>query len=1002
MKPQKQVWTGLGAVLFALANVVLCYVFGSGGPRIALSVVLAIAGIATLVSGVYRVPALDVDQVPVNALRPTPQERPWTLLEVARWIAMIAGAASALIGVTAFRVAMYEEEMFEPRGISALVTAIVGGTLFLRAYVAGTQLREMPDKSDAWDRVVAWIEDHGAVPAVLILTIATGVIFAGVFLGESIGDDLTFHMAESRRLADCIAAGDWDFWNPSANGGYASAYYYQVIPQLASALPTAVFGHHLFWFQLSLWLPLVAIPLAGYRGMRMMNATPWQALAAAFALAFVSGASRWGSGADGTFQVGLYTQTWALAAFPLGLGYGVRYLTQGEKLPQAIAWGAFVFLCHPFASIALCLGLAVGTAAYYLQFPVTSKRFKIIASGLLFLALAYVAYKFFFDRPQPLPDKPDAAVAAFKYFYIAPGVLIVGLMMRVGARGKLLAYLLIGALAIALLGNIIAFCVTDVVPKRPEGATEDLPPEWQLGNAVIYLGPILLLLGVIGRLVQRIVFELRDGEPEATEEAGPSVQVFWRLCIIGACLAVATLPGWITVIVDRDGFGGFPHRVWDEVGPGYKELSRWYSKGMLFDEHRVQILTWALPIVLAFGRMKFARWLWAPALTYAALLAIGPHAPKTADDLLPAVRFLGAMQVIVALGIGAGLYSIGRMVWMARANGFVGTLSRVLGGTRPYDETLYGIRTVVIAAACALAIFIGFMGSRVLSQRVNTLDAYDYHDEMFEMIDIIDKQPQGKKQVGPGCESHWWNLLSYVYGRRPALLQMGGGGLQASPNYDFVYSVRVFPKLAWVYDTPLFLYEKKSGGAPDGEVLGSTARYELRRLPAPGIVSPIQITGSLPEGESRAGSPVRVAAIKWLESDAPLSDHHLQYFGYDGNTDAPNAKVLRAFSVDPSPGDTADIYADVDAVTTSTFVARESWHPRWHAYVDGAEVPIRRVTPDFPAIDVPPGKHTIAFRFERPWWAHAAWLAWPGITLAAFAIRRRKKPRLPAARVVEP
>src|SRR6185295_16417065 len=152
-----------------------------------------------------------------------------------------------------------------------------------------------------------------------------------------------------------------------------------------------------------------------------------------------------------------------------------------------------------------------------------------------------------------------------------------------------------------------------------------------------------------------------------------------------------------------------------------------------------------------------------------------------------------------------------------------------------------------IAAACALAIFIGFMGSRVLSQRVNTLDAYDYHDEMFEMIDIIDKQPQGKKQVGPGCESHWWNLLSYVYGRRPALLQMGGGGLQASPNYDFVWSIRDLAKLAWVYDTPYLLFARGNESTqPAGEVIARTKGYELRRLPAPGLVSPIQITGILP------------------------------------------------------------------------------------------------------------------------------------------------------------
>jgi hypothetical protein len=326
---------------------------------------------------------------------------------------------------------------------------------------------------------------------------------------------------------------------------------------------------------------------------------------------------------------------------------------------------------------------------------------------------------------------------------------------------------------------------------------------------------------------------------------------------------------------------------------------------------------------------------------------------------------------------------------------------RAIAGKRPDPELQYGVRTAVIAVAAALVIFVGLMGARVLSSRVNTLHAYDYRPEMMQMIDIVERQPQGRKQVGPGCENHWWNLLSYVYARRPALLQMGGGGLQASPNYDFVWSVRDFPKLAWVYDTPLFLFEKaKSASAPDGEMLGETKRYELRRLPAPGPVSPVQITGVLPEGESRANSPVRNAAIEWLRSPAAMMDQLLAYHGYGEAGPPPDAKVLRAFHVDPSPGELADIYAEVDVKTPTTFVARESWHPRWHAYVDGVEVPIRRVTPDFPAIDVDRGKHTLAFRFERPWWATAAWLAWPGSAIGAWLFARwlrRRRGELPRA-----
>src|SRR4029078_3752438 len=106
---------------------------------------------------------------------------------------------------------------------------------------------------------------------------------------ELVGDALSFHMAESARIADCLRAGDFDLWNPSGNGGFASAYYYQVVPQLVSAIPAAVLGHHLFFFQLSVFLPLVLAPAAAYRAMRLLGATPWQATIAALAVGLTNG-----------------------------------------------------------------------------------------------------------------------------------------------------------------------------------------------------------------------------------------------------------------------------------------------------------------------------------------------------------------------------------------------------------------------------------------------------------------------------------------------------------------------------------------------------------------------------------------------------------------------------------------------------------------------------------------------------------------------------------------
>src|SRR6185295_3378784 len=145
---------------------------------------------------------------------------------------------------------------------------------------------------------------RGAPAGLVVLTLGMLILYAPMFRGELAGDDLTFHMAESARIADCLRVGDFDLWNPSGNAGFASAYYYQAVPQLISAIPAAVFGHHLFFFQLSVFLPLVLAPAAAYRGLRLMGATPWQAALAALAVGMLNGESRWGAGNVGTFAVG--------------------------------------------------------------------------------------------------------------------------------------------------------------------------------------------------------------------------------------------------------------------------------------------------------------------------------------------------------------------------------------------------------------------------------------------------------------------------------------------------------------------------------------------------------------------------------------------------------------------------------------------------------------------------------------------------------------------------
>ena len=778
------------------------------------------------------------------------------------------------------------------------------------------------EEPDLWDRAAAWLAAHGAIPALILLTGLCAYIYSGLFAGELAGDDLTFHLAESARISDCIRAGDFDWWNPSGNAGYASAYYYQVLPQLVSAIPTAIFGHLLFWFQLSNWLPLVLAPAAAYRGMRLLGATPWQAFAAAVAMAMMNGESRWGAGASGSFLVGLYTQTWALSAFPLAFGYGARWVMRGDKLAPAIAWGAFVGLCHPFAVVGLGLALVAGAVA------------------------------------RALPSRTKIGWPSW-----------------------------VGALV------VMAGIATILIPKTSA-----------MASAPYALVPLGCAAGLA------IAFFIRIPGSRWTMRAWDDI---WpelaRVAVLGALMVLAWMPVWLPLLVDYSGFGGFPHRVADEIGPGFTLLLDWHVHGKLLDwttiGTRLPVLTVLLPLVVAFARAPFLRWLWAPALLFALFLGLGPHMSTTQDDLLPMVRFLGAMQTLLALGIGAGVLVGGAYLWKVAEK----------------SSAAYVIRTLLAAVASGLLVLVVFPGAKALTGRIHTMEEWptQHHDELLQVAEKLTTLPPGRKQVTGGTENHWWNLLTYVYGRTPSLLQMGGGGLQASPVYDYLWTGRDFAKNAWIYDAPYVTFETAHADkAPAGDtVLVTTAHvmrpvrsetflmpkftvhdevghYELRRLPAPGLVSPVQVTDVMRPG-TRKGQPGHDDALAWLKTDLPLADHVLAYDGYGGTTDPPDGSTIRSWQ-QLSPGDDADIVAQVQANKPTTFVIRESWHPRWHGYIDGVEVPVRRVTPDFPALDVPVGAHELTLRFERPWWALADWLAWPGVSLAAWLILRRWRKRHPA------
>ncbi len=662
-----------------------------------------------------------------------------------------------------------------------------------------------------------WAAIHRSLPLVLLVLLITLLCwcFSPVFAGEPAGSDNSFHYGELVRLTAAIRAGDWNWWNPSGNSGFASGYYYQVLPQALPALLAAVTGlSPLVCFQLGIFVPLVLVPAAAYRAVRIAGGTSWQAMGAALAVPFAVGSSRWGHGADGTFTVGLYTQAWALAAFPLALAHSTNWLERKSGLASALAWGVFVGLCHPFAGVALGLALLAG----------------VLWSEI---------------RDRRLSD------------------------------------------------------------------------EWS------------------------------------------------RLMVLGGLLLLGSACAWLPVLVDYDGFGGFPHRAADEIGPGFIELARWFVEGQMLDEGRaICVLTALLPLVFCLARTRWLPRLWAAGAAFALLLGLGPHLPKIGDDILSPVRFIGPLQILLAMCVGIGVAALVER-------------SRQLP---PDERRRRAMRWCAPVAAVMVALLATTTGARLLHSRVKV--ATDLpgieRDQLDFVMNAMISAPPGRLQVYGGAAHHWSMMLPYVTAGRAANVVMGGAALQSSPTYAYHRNLTDPVRAAWVFDAPLVL--GRPGELQVGEVLKATNAYELRLLPAPGLVSPVQVVGELPAGRFAA----RAAGLSWLTSELPLENKVLAHHGSGATGFAPRGRTLLVARSN------SNIRAEVEAEAATTFIVRESWHPRWRASLDGISVPIRRVTPDYLAIDVPAARHKLELHFERPLWTWLLWMLWPGLTTAAWAFEKRQ------------
>jgi len=434
-----------------------------------------------------------------------------------------------------------------------------------------------------------------------------------------------------------------------------------------------------------------------------------------------------------------------------------------------------------------------------------------------------------------------------------------------------------------------------------------------------------------------------------------------RAGILLAAVLAATAFFWLPILVHHDSFGGFPARLASESGIAPARFAGWLLRARFLDEARVPVLTLGVlgACVLAWWRRGVLALLLAQGALFGLLVMVGPLVGKVKDDLIAAVRFLAPMQLAWAAAAGMAWVDGGGLAWR-----------RLARTRRP------GLRWSALAGGMvALAIV---LGTAVGSQWDREQTARDFkrphREELGELMTVLGERPRGRMLGGRewGTGSHWWLYLPFAYQAVPPLRVWGGAPLQSSPNFVYLREDRKIFQHARLYGLRYALTGKGFKRIwPEGQVTAATANYQLMEVAGQSFLFAPVRTGA------RIAAAGRRAEVKrWLASPAAAAGEHLQIGGPAGAPAGPPAALVLSEREGLSRYD-----AEVAAATPTRFALRVSFHPQWRAWIDGVRAPVVRLSPDILAVDVPAGRHRLAFVFTRPWWTWVLMAA----TLLGFA-----------------
>lgn len=212
-------------------------------------------------------------------------------------------------------------------------------------------------------------------------------------------NDLSFHIAASKRLADSLTTGDsfLDPWMSQWALGYPLWHFYQPLPHMVAGLWLSITSHFASApasFAVLYYLLMVVLPASTYLGARLLGLEP---LAAGFATILILGVSEVGDlsryglsyGAYVRRGSGLYTQLMSYNLLMPALGLANYSLNTGRRRILA----AFLIAATALSHVVFGYALIVSIAVIALVGPRGDRSRRVVrAASILILAVILLAW----------------------------------------------------------------------------------------------------------------------------------------------------------------------------------------------------------------------------------------------------------------------------------------------------------------------------------------------------------------------------------------------------------------------------------------------------------------------------------------------------------------------------------------------------------------------------------------------------------------------------------